>query len=228
MTDTATYRTRPAHVEAVQWIDHDASCAAVYEFLGIATGEHLDHELFEIPGGTYQSVTWRGGWIVRYPGGRLRACTSATFRAEFEVTPTAPERPPLREVTQSHLVDNEKGIPGDCLRAAVASLLDRQDTSVPHFIAGEIDGRVWWYALKGWAADNGWTVSRRGLLPRQENVPLPKFGIACGPSERGHSHAVVAVDGQIVWDPHPSQAGILRVKEVIEFEAVGQVGGDHA
>lgn len=130
-----------------------------------------------------------------------------------------PERPNLREVTQRFLADDPSGIPGDCVRAAVASLLDREPTSVPHFIAGDFDGRVWWYALKGWAADNGWNVTRRGLLPRQENVPLPEFGIACGPSERGVSHAVVAVDGKVVWDPHPSRAGILRVKEVIEFEA---------
>lgn len=129
------------------------------------------------------------------------------------------ERPSLREVTQRFLANDPTGIPGDCVRAAVASLLDREPTSVPHFIAGsDIDSRVWWYALKGWAADNGWAVTRTGLLPRQENVPLPKFGIACGPSERGVSHAVVAVDGQVVWDPHPSRAGILRTKEVIEFE----------
>lgn len=135
-----------------------------------------------------------------------------------------PERPALREVTQQYLADDPTGVPGDCVRAAVASLLDREPHQVPHFIAGDFDGRVWWYALKGWAATNGWAVTRRGLLPRQENVPLPTFGLACGPSERGHSHAVVAVDGEIVWDPHPSRAGILRVKEVIEFEPTATPG----
>lgn len=123
-----------------------------------------------------------------------------------------PERPALREVTQRYLADDPTGVPGDCVSAAVASLLDREPHQVPHFIAAsDIDSRVWWYALKGWAASNGWNVTRRGLLPRQENVPLPTFGLACGPSERGVSHAVVAVDGEIVWDPHPSRAGILRV-----------------
>lgn len=131
------------------------------------------------------------------------------------------DRPNLRKVTQRFLADDPTGIPGDCVRSAVASLLDYEPHLVPHFIAGDFDGRVWWYALKGWAATNRWNVSRRGLLPLEDNVPLPNFGIACGPSERGHSHAVVAVDGQIVWDPHPSRAGILRVKEVIEFEPVG-------
>lgn len=135
------------------------------------------------------------------------------------------ERPALREVTQRYLADDPTGVPGDCVSAAVASLLDCEPHQVPHFIAAsDIDSRVWWYALKGWAATNGWTVTRRGLLPRQENVPLPTFGLACGPSERGVSHAVVAVDGQIVWDPHPSRAGILRVKEVIEFEPAATPG----
>ena len=81
---TRTYRSRATHVEAIRWINHNTSCDAVYRFLGLNVGPHPNHDLFEIPGGTYQNVTWPGGWIVRYPNGRLRACSDATFTAEFE------------------------------------------------------------------------------------------------------------------------------------------------
>lgn len=80
-----TYRSRATQVEAIRWIDHATSCDAVYRFLGLDVGTHLDHEVFEIPGGTYQNYTWRDGWILRYPNGRLRACGNATFTAEFEL-----------------------------------------------------------------------------------------------------------------------------------------------
>lgn len=83
-----TYRNRAKQVEAIRWIDHATSCDAVYRFLGVTGGPHLDHEVFEIPGGTYQNTTSLGGWIVRYPNGRLRACSDAAFTAEFEPATT--------------------------------------------------------------------------------------------------------------------------------------------
>lgn len=79
-----TYRSRATQVEAIRWIDHATSCDAAYRFLGLDVGPHPEHDLFEIPGGTWQNYTWRGGWILRYPNGRLRACSDAVFTAEFE------------------------------------------------------------------------------------------------------------------------------------------------
>jgi hypothetical protein len=220
--NAAAYRTRAIDVTAIRWTGED-NCEEVFAFLGL--GEHPDDELdhSQILGIGDSQTANHGDWIVRHGDGEddVEVYTDEAFRAKYEAAPSLPERPMLREVTQWFLVGDDSGIPGDCMRAAVASLLDRDPASVPHFIVGsDMDSRIWWYALKGWAHSNGWNVTRRGLLPRQENVPLPTFGIACGPSERGVSHAVVVVDGKIAWDPHPSRAGILRVKEAIEFEAV--------
>jgi hypothetical protein len=201
------FRTRHRTVQAVRWLGAE-NCAAVFGFVD----------------GRF-AMAEPGDWIVRHEDRRFEVFTDKEFQAEFEAVPEPPNRPALREVTQRFLLNDPSGFPGDCVRAAVASLLDREPTSVPHFIAGsDIDGRVWWYALKGWAASNGWAVTRRGLLPHEENVPLPVFGIACGPSPRGVSHAVVAIGGAIVWDPHPSRNGILRATEVIEFEQVAEAG----
>lgn len=139
------------------------------------------------------------------------------------------ERPNLREVTQSFLAGRDDGIPGDCVRASVASLLDLDPAEVPHFTCQD-DGRVWPLALAAFATQHGWRINRRAY----DGEAMPEFGLAIGPSPRGVSHAVVVRNGEIAWDPHPSREGLVDVQQVIEFsetgtytwgESVGMSGG---
>lgn len=127
---------------------------------------------------------------------------------------SVPDVQPVREVTQWFLAGREDGIPGDCVRAAVASLLDLDPAKVPHFTCQD-DVRVWHYALLGFAAEHGWVVDRRAV--KTEGELLPEFGLAIGPSPRGVSHAVVVRSGKVVWDPHPSREGLVDIQQVIEF-----------
>ena len=126
------------------------------------------------------------------------------------------KHPDLREVTQSFLAGNPTGVPGDCVRAAVASLLNLDPAQVPHFTCQD-DTRVWPLALAAFAGQHGWQIHRRAW----NGNTLPDFGLAIGPSPRGISHAVVVRDGQIAWDPHPSREGLLDVQQVIEFSETG-------
>lgn len=119
----------------------------------------------------------------------------------------------MREVTQWILASDPSGVPGDCIRASVASLLDLDPMKVPHFICQD-DVRVWHYALIAFAAEHGYRIDRRAV---GEDEPLPEFGLAIGQSSRGVSHAVVAVGGKVVWDPHPSRDGLVDVRQVVEF-----------
>lgn len=119
----------------------------------------------------------------------------------------------MREVTQWILAGDPSGVPGDCVRASVASLLDLDPMKVPHFICQD-DVRVWHYALIGFAAEHGYRIDRRAV---GEDEPLPEFGLAIGQSPRGVSHAVVAVGGKVVWDPHPSRDGLVDVRQAVEF-----------
>ena len=48
-----------------------------------------------------------------------------------------------------------------------------------------------------------------GVLLRRKDIPL--FWIASGPSERGLQHACVYSNGSLLFDPHPSDAGLLEV-----------------
>lgn len=117
----------------------------------------------------------------------------------------------MREVTQSILHGDPSGRPGNCLQAAVASLLELDLDGVPHFI--EYDD--WLERLRDFCLAHGY---RPLLRPPSAHVAL---GMAWGPSERGVRHAVVWIDGMLAWDPHPSRAGLLRITELIAFEPAG-------
>lgn len=103
---------------------------------------------------------------------------------------------------------------GDCLRACVASITEVDVEEVPHFAqyrAG--DARLWWWALVGWCSAYGWDVELverddRGRRPEE----LPQgWCLAMGPSPRGHRHVIVAFDGRMAHDPHPSRVGLVCV-----------------
>lgn len=109
------------------------------------------------------------------------------------------------EVAQSILYSPEaeaRGVYGNCLQAAVASALGLDLDAVPHFGAF-----TWWEpAARLWL---------RGRWLDWRTVPQIPQGrsIVVGPTTRGTGyHAVVGDSGEVAWDPHPSRAGLTRVK----------------
>ncbi len=100
--------------------------------------------------------------------------------------------------TQTIFVNDPRGIPGDCMRTAVAALLERPVESVPHFVLFD----DWFGAFNLWL--------------RGENLQIQPIGkgnvdrecLAFGMSPRDVEHVVVWGPDGLVHDPHPSQAGI--------------------
>lgn len=105
---------------------------------------------------------------------------------------------------------------GDCLRAAVASVLGADLDDVPHFVqyvehpAGT-DSHLWYWALVGFCAAHGWEVSYTTEQPEG-------WALADGMSPRGHMHVVVAYDGKVIHDPHPSGAGLVSTDGWFTFQ----------
>ena len=107
----------------------------------------------------------------------------------------------------------EIGQYGDCQRAVIASLLNLPISEVPHFngIAKE-DPLVFWEALQSFCKSHGYvylTVPARSVFAfygLDEDV----YHEISGPSPRGNgiTHAVVGKGGHVVFDPHPSKAGL--------------------
>lgn len=120
----------------------------------------------------------------------------------------------MKPVTQTITIGDGSGRPGNCLQAAVASLLDMKIDEVPHF--AECDaGEDWLERLVAFGAEHSYRV-----LYRPEPVP---FGLAFGQSPRNASHAVVVIDGKIVWDPHPSRDGLVSVSNYVEWAPLDEV-----
>jgi len=109
------------------------------------------------------------------------------------------------------------GNPGDCLTACVASLTGEPYEDVPHF-AQHVS---WWSYMRRWArargADFACIVPVDGSIRHVIDEAERGLAIGSGPSPRGPFRHVVVVDEdlQLVHDPHPSDAGVLYVDEVL-------------
>jgi hypothetical protein len=108
-----------------------------------------------------------------------------------------------------------RGIYGNCFQAAIASYLERPLDSVPHISAFA----QWMQALDLWATGEGYQVLSRDVAPPalvtdgvlHPDLPTKRI-IVGGISPRDVMHVCVAEGGRIVWDPHPSRAGLLDVR----------------
>lgn len=106
---------------------------------------------------------------------------------------------------------DSNGVPGDCWKACIASLMGIEDyDSVPHFVALE----DWWGATYNYV----WETTGQSLRKWRDAQHIPDgmdLFIGVGPSPRGDFHHAVIVDraGNLVHDPHPSGMGILDVEE---------------
>ncbi len=119
------------------------------------------------------------------------------------------------------------GLPGNCLQAAVASLLHLPLEEVPHF-AVYVD---WFAAMRRWARDRDgdftyfpipvpeeYSAAWSGIVAWADQHPAACVLLG-GPSPRGpFEHEVVGkIDLTTVHDPHPSRAGLLEVNDVIVY-----------
>lgn len=133
------------------------------------------------------------------------------------------------------------GIPGNCLQVAIACVLDEPVLGrIPHFgqldpaFADTANPHAWWAVLLDTVARYGcqlYTIADKDdwhrpipddVLPVTEL--LERSGITdelvgvigCGPSPRGPwGHAtVVDINGMLLHDPHPSDAGVLWLDEL--------------
>lgn len=115
-------------------------------------------------------------------------------------------------IDQSREHDPENDIKGDCMQAAVATLLGIELADVPDFTHGLLlaDGdpvelMVFWRRFH-------YFFEQRGLLAHRVvhsvNPPPEALHLVDGMSPRGTMHMVVMRGRELFHDPHPSRAGI--------------------
>ena len=96
---------------------------------------------------------------------------------------------------------------GDCMRACIASIFELDIETVPNFMQ---DGNAKFNEYL-----NNWCESRflRAIDITTDDLKILQdcYVIACGDSPRaknGERHAVVWLNEQIVFDPHPHRTGL--------------------
>ena len=98
---------------------------------------------------------------------------------------------------------------GNCLQAALATLLRLPLDETIDVTAPEVDPELWHIALWEWGQERGWDIASQRDLPPQE------WCIAVGRTSRPGLHAVVYRRGELYHDPHPSREGLTKVRYYI-------------
>lgn len=95
---------------------------------------------------------------------------------------------------------------GDCFPACLASILEMDLADVPNF-----QGDDWQLQYHDWLRPFGLALLTTAIpadaqIERFADVVLPGYTILAVDSPRFAPllHAVVALDGEVVWDPHPA------------------------
>lgn len=120
----------------------------------------------------------------------------------------------MTPVKQEFVHDPANGVYGDCQRAVIASLLDLPISEVPHFLLESKNQREgYWTGLQAFLRTKGYAwlvVPAKSGAAFYGAVDEAIYHEISGPSPRGQgvTHAVVGCDGNIVFDPHPSNAGL--------------------
>lgn len=113
-------------------------------------------------------------------------------------------------ITQTVLHDPANGLHGNCLSAVLASLLHLPIDSIPVFS----DSDRWVKELNAWLRPHG--LAYLWFQDQDFRRTLDAFGIEglhheiSGKTMRFSdvSHACVAEDGRLIFDPHPSRDGL--------------------
>jgi hypothetical protein len=118
----------------------------------------------------------------------------------------------MTPVRQTKFRNIETRTYGNCLRAAVASLLDLSLEEVEPF-EDHFDTNDWYQCFS-----DTWPGSR-GLVCKSSGKAPPGYAIAFGDSPRGGTgHAAVVLNGELAHDPHPDGTGVLNPYRYYWFE----------
>lgn len=120
----------------------------------------------------------------------------------------------MTPIKQTILSDRENGIVGNCWQACVASLLDLSIDEVPHFC----DSDNWPLNFYGWLKERGLACLEFKLLEGFYQMENWGYHLISGPSPRNSGlHGVVGYNGEIAFDPHPDNTGLLEGAWVYTF-----------
>lgn len=124
-------------------------------------------------------------------------------------------------VNQKKLHNPDKGINGDCWRAATASVLELPIEDVPDF--EELSHREAWHEYIKILGKNGYGLYSVYVEAEKEHPVMLEgeceyyFMIGPSPRDPNLTHQCIGHKGKLVHDPHPDKTGLksLRNDEIL-------------
>jgi hypothetical protein len=121
---------------------------------------------------------------------------------------------------QTRLSDPEHPKKGNCFTACLASILDMPIEQVPNFIDF---GQDWFEPFYKFLREHGFEYHglRHGTDALTYEPGIDGYYIVGGKSHREFAmsgHAVVFRHGKMIFDPHPSNDGLLSIEEAYMIE----------
>lgn len=102
---------------------------------------------------------------------------------------------------------------GNCFSACIATLLDIPLDAVPYFMGDFSEpGEAWWLRFLAWLKPRGFWAINIACPPGGDWWPDGAYILNAGSPRGEWDHSVVAVGREIVHDPHPSRAGLVRLE----------------
>jgi len=108
---------------------------------------------------------------------------------------------------------------GECVRATYASIFGVPIETVPPFDPASLNGQDQRDCERRWLATLGLDLKEISTAP--ENLPQAVLDsvphvthLISGMSPRGFGHRCVGWGGKVLFDPHPSRAGLTKVYSV--------------
>lgn len=130
---------------------------------------------------------------------------------------------------------------GNCVQAAVASLLELPIDAVPHFCDGlDGDNKEETRRINAFLRERGETIIDIAFAADKldewialwEETGTQFFHLISGTSPRGFFHCCVGLNGRVVHDPHPSGGGVsprdglLFFSMIVPHAALATLKGD--
>lgn len=113
----------------------------------------------------------------------------------------------MKQVYQTHFDENHTG-PGNCMQAAVASLLELPLDDVPDFVM-RVDP---WGEMRLFLCAHGLEMFECS----PDCTPMGLY-FTVGQSTQGYEHIVLARYGRVVHDPNPHGRGLVHVNSVLQL-----------
>lgn len=117
----------------------------------------------------------------------------------------------MTPVLQTHFGGPESNPVGNCMQAAVASLMNLPLDDVPHFVQGTTGHSESMSRLTGWLATHGQAIA-------ETTADAPGWLLAKGPTRSGVHHWVIYRNGRLAHDPALGD-GLLYAERFYELTA---------